>query len=177
MGQVKVILREDIPKLGDAGDVVEVRPGYARNYLIPKGIAITATVEKVKEVEHYRRIIADRQIELLKDLKGAAKKIREMALEFEAPAGETGKLFGSITPAQIAKRIAEGGIEVDRRKIQTEPIKTVGEHPIKIRLARELLVDVKIVVSASAARAEDTASAKIFDAEPEPIGFGTMDEY
>jgi len=177
MGQVKVILREDIPKLGDAGDVVEVRPGYARNYLIPKGIAITATVEKVKEVEHYRRIIADRQIELLKDLKGAAKKIREMALEFEASAGETGKLFGSITPAQIAKRIGEGGIEVDRRKIQTEPIKTVGEHAIKIRLARELIVDVKIVVTASAARPEDEASSKIFDAEPEPIGFGTMDEY
>jgi len=178
MGQIKVILREDIPKLGDAGDVVEVRPGYARNYLIPKGIAIPATTEKVKEVEHYRRLIAARQIELLKDLKGASKKIREMDLEFEMQAGDSGKLFGSVTPAQIAKKIAEQGIEIDRRKIQTEPIKSTGEHAIKIRLHKELLVDVKVVVKAIAgAQNSDAALLEALSEEPEPIGFGTMDEY
>ena len=92
----------------DAGDVVNVRPGYARNYLIPKGIAIPATAEKMKEVEHYRRLIEKRQVELLKDLKGASARIREMDLEFEAHAGDTGKLFGSITPAQIAAALGNG---------------------------------------------------------------------
>ena len=177
MGQIKVILREDIPRLGDAGDLVSVRPGYARNYLIPKGIAIPATAEKVKEVEHYRRMIEKRQIELLKDLKGASKAIREMDLTFEAQAGESGKLFGSITPAQIAKRIAENGIEVDRRKIQSDPIKTVGEHEIKIRLHKELTVDVKVQVTAAAVQSSEDAAAAILAEEPEPIGFGTMDEY
>lgn len=178
MGQIKVILREDIPKLGDAGDVVEVKPGYARNYLIPKGIAIPATTEKVKEVEHYKRIIAQRQIELLKDLKGASKKIREMDLEFEVQAGETGKLFGSVTPAMIAKKIAEQGIEIDRRKIQTEPIKATGEHDIKIRLHKELMVDVKVVVtSVVTAQTSDAAALEALSEEPEPIGFGSMDEY
>jgi large subunit ribosomal protein L9 len=177
MGLVKVILREDIPKLGDAGDVVGVRPGYARNYLIPKGIAIPATAEKVKEVEHHRRLIEKRQVELLKDLKGASNKIRGMDLEFEAQAGETGKLFGSITPAQIAKRIAEQGIEIDRRKIQSEPIKTVGEHDIKIRLHKELTVDVKVKVTAAAVQSGDEAALAALSEEPEPIGFGTMDEY
>jgi large subunit ribosomal protein L9 len=177
MGQVKVILREDIPKLGDAGDVVAVRPGYARNFLIPKGIAIPATTEKVKEVEHYRRMIEKRQIELLKDLKGASRAIREMDLEFEAQAGDSGKLFGSITAVQIAKRIAENGIEIDRRKIQMDPIKTVGEHDIKIRLHKELTVDVKVQVKAIATQSSDDAAAAILAEEPEPIGFGTMDEY
>ena len=177
MGQVKVILREDIPRLGDAGDLVSVRPGYARNYLIPHGIAIAATAEKVKEVEHYRRMIAERQIELLKDLKGASSKIRAMDLSFEAQAGGSGKLFGSITATQIAKRIAEQGVEVDRRKIQSESIKTVGEHSVKIRLHKELTVDVKVVVTAADTKSEDDAAALILAKEPEPIGFGTMDEY
>lgn len=177
MGQVKVILREGIPKLGDAGDLVSVRPGYARNYLIPKGIAIPATAEKLKEVEHHRRLIAQRQIELLKDLKGASQKIRGMDLDFEAQAGDSGKLFGSITPAQIAKRIGEQGVDVDRRKIQTEPIKLVGEHEIKIRLHKELVVEVTVVVKAAAVQRSDDEAAVLLAEEPEPIGFGSMDEY
>jgi large subunit ribosomal protein L9 len=177
MGLIKVILREDIPRLGDAGDLVGVKPGYARNYLIPKGIAIPATAEKVKEVEHHRRLIAERQIELLKDLKGAAKQIRSMELTFEAAAGNSGKLFGSVTTAQIANRIAEQGLEVDRRKIQCDAIKTVGEHDIKIRLHKEMVVDVKVMVTATAADSLADAEAKILAEEPEPIGFGSMDEY
>ena len=177
MGLVKVILREDIPRLGDAGDLVGVKPGYARNYLIPKGIAIPATAEKVKEVEHHRRLIAERQVELLKDLKGASAKIRSMELTFEAAAGSSGKLFGSVTTAQIASRIAEQGVEVDRRKIQCDAIKTVGDHDIKIRLHKEMLVDVTIKVTAAAAESAADAEAQILAEEPEPIGFGSMDEY
>ncbi|MEZ4215750.1 MAG: 50S ribosomal protein L9 [Myxococcota bacterium] len=177
MGKVKVILREDMPKLGDAGDVVEVKPGYARNYLIPQGIALPATAARVNEIEHHRRIIAERQAALLKDLKAAATKIRAMDLSFEAHAGDAGKLFGSITPAMIAARIAEQGIELDRRKIQSEPIKSVGEHAIKIRLQKELVVDVKIQVTAAAAPDADADADALLAEEPEPIGFGSMDEY
>ena len=176
MANVKVILREDMPKLGDAGDVVDVKPGYARNYLIPKGIATPATSARVNEIEHHRRIIAERQAAQLKDLKAAGAKIREMELSFEMQAGETGKLFGSVTPAQIAAQIAEQGIEVDRRKIQTEPIKSVGDHEVKIRLQKELIIDVTVKVTAAAvADVADEADA-ILAEEPEPIGFGSMDE-
>lgn len=177
MGKVKVILRDDMPKLGDAGDVVEVKPGYARNYLIPQGIALPATAARINEIEHHRRIIAERQAALLKDLKAAAAKIRAMDLSFEAHAGDAGRLFGSVTPAMIAARIGEQGIAIDRRKIQTEPIKSLGEHAIKIRLHKELLVDVKVVVTASAVSEEDAAAAELLAEEPEPIGFGSMDEY
>ena len=100
-----------------------------------------------------------------------------MELNFEAQAGPEGRLFGSITPAQIAKKIAEQGLDVDRRKIQTEPIKQVGEHEIKIRLHKELTVDVKIAVTAAAVQDQGDAADLILAEEPEPIGFGTMDEY
>ena len=125
MGQVKVILREDIPKLGDAGDVVAVRPGYARNFLIPKGIAIPATTEKVKEVEHYRRMIEKRQIELLKDLKGASKAIREMDLEFEAQAGDSGKLIPRRISGNCAKHQRPLALAVKRaRQVALLPYST-----------------------------------------------------
>jgi len=173
MSNLKVILREDIPKLGDAGDVVSVKPGFARNFLLPKGLASTATAARVNEIEHHKRIIATRQAALLKDLKGASKAIREMDLSFEAQAGETGKLFGSITSAQIATKIKEQGIAVDRRKIQMDAIKEVGEHEIKIRLHKELTIDVKVNVVSSGAPPPE---AEIMMEEPEPIGFGSMED-
>jgi large subunit ribosomal protein L9 len=176
MSTVKVILREDIPKLGDAGDVVEVKPGFARNYLIPKGIAMPATSARVNEIEHHRRIIADRQAASLKDLKAAGAKIREMELSFEAQAGETGKLFGSVTSAQIAAKMKEQGIDVDRRKIQTDAIKTVGVHDVKVRLQKDLIIDVKVTVTASAQSTQDDAAFLLLNAEPEPVGFGSMEE-
>jgi len=176
MSNVKVILNEDIPKLGDAGDVVSVKPGFARNYLIPEGIAMPATSARVNEIEHHRRIIAERQAAQLKDLKAAGNKIREMELSFEAQAGETGKLFGSITSAQISARIKEQGVSVDRRKIQTDVIKTVGEHDVKIRLQKELVIDVKVTVTAAAASEQDDVATLLMNAEPEPVGFGSMEE-
>ena len=122
MGLVKVILREDIPRLGDAGDLVGVKPGYARNYLIPNGIAIPATAEKVQEVEHHRRLIAERQIELLKDLKGAAKKIREMELTFEAAAGGSAGGAGGVSSPGVPSggRLAVG--RSWRSSIPTSPV-------------------------------------------------------
>ena len=177
MGKLKVILCEDMPKLGDAGDVVEVKPGYDRNYLFPQGIALPATAARVNEIEHHRRIIAERQAALLKDLKAAGAKIRSMDLTFEAHAGDGGKLFGSITPAMITARIGEQGIEIDRRKIQTEPIKSVGDHDIRIRLHKELILDAVVKVTAADVPDDAAAGDELLAEEPEPIGFGSMDEY
>jgi large subunit ribosomal protein L9 len=148
MSSVKLILREQIAKLGGAGDLVSVKPGYARNFLIPEGKAILATESKVKELEHHKRVIADRQAKELKDVNAVAHKLKSMVIEASRRAGEDGKLFGSVTTQNIADLIAEKGIEVDRRKIQrSDSIKEVGEHVVEIKLHPDVTATVKLVVS------------------------------
>jgi len=150
MGQVKLILREDVPKLGHAGDVVSVKPGYARNFLLPQGKAALASEAKVKELEHHRRLIAEKVAGELKDLGAARDRLEQLELTVEAQAGEEGKLFGSVTAIQIAELIGEKGIEIDRRKIDlAEPIKEVGEHTVPIRLHREVIANVRLKVTAA----------------------------
>ena len=146
MADVRVVLREDVVNLGDAGDVVGVKAGYARNYLIPQGKALIATAAKVKQLEHEKRVIEEKLAKDLKDLKAAANRINGTVVEVSANAGESGKLFGSVTTQQIASLLALQGVNVDRRRIQTDPIRTVGEHKVGIRLHRELTVQVKVVV-------------------------------
>lgn len=148
MSAVKVILREDVGRLGQAGDLVSVKPGYARNFLIPNGKAIIATESSVKELEHDRRVIADRLAKDLKDLRATSHKLKSMVIEVKRRAGEDGKLFGSVTTANIADLIAEKGITLDRRKIQLpDSIKDVGEHTIGIKLHSDVESSVKLIVS------------------------------
>ncbi len=150
MAQIKLILREDVEKLGHAGDLVAVKPGYARNYLLPKGKASLATAARVKELEHHRRVIAEQQAKALADLEGVKQKIESLTLEVEAKAGEEGKLFGSVTMQNVADLLAGKGVEIDRRKLQADhAIKRVGEHEVSLRLHRELVARVKVVVTAS----------------------------
>jgi large subunit ribosomal protein L9 len=150
MGQVKLILREDVPKLGHAGEVVSVKPGYARNFLLPQGKAALASEAKVNELEHHKRLIADKVTRDLKDLNAARDRLEQLQLEVEAKAGEEGRLFGSVTAIQIAELIGEKGIEIDRRKIDlAEPIKEVGDHSVPIRLHREIIANVKLKVTAA----------------------------
>jgi large subunit ribosomal protein L9 len=150
MAQVKLILREDVDNLGHAGDVVSVKPGYARNYLLPKGKASLATAARVSELEHQRRLIAEEQAKLLKDLAAVRARFEALTLEVSAAAGAEGKLFGSVTTQQVAELMTARGFEVDRRKLSTEqPIKTVGEHIVSVRLHRELVAKVKVIVTAS----------------------------
>lgn len=156
MADVRVILREDVLSLGDAGDVVAVKAGYARNYLIPQGKALVATEAKVRQIEHEKRVIEERLAKDLKDLKAAARRIDGTVVEVSANAGENGKLFGSVTTQQIAARLAEQGIKVDRRRLQTDPIRTVGEHTVELRLHRELTVKIKVVVIGTKPVAEKT---------------------
>lgn len=150
MADVKLILREDVAKLGDAGELVSVKPGYARNFLLPQGKAILATAARVNELEHHRRIIAEKVAKERKDQEALRDRLEQQRLEVTAQAGEEGRLFGSVTAMQVAELLAEKGIEVDRRRIDlAEPIKEVGEHVVPIRLRGNLVAKVKLQVTAA----------------------------
>jgi large subunit ribosomal protein L9 len=150
MAQVKLILKEDVANLGLAGDLVSVKPGYARNYLLPEGKAIPATESRMRELEHHRRIIAENVEKERRTLEAERRKLEGVVLEVTANVGEEGKLFGSVTSAQVAELLAEKGFKVDRRKIALdEPIKEVGDHAVPIRLHRDLVAHVKVKVSAA----------------------------
>ena len=150
MALVQVILSEDVHNLGDAGDVVKVKPGFARNFLIPQGKALPATAARVHEVEHKRRVIADKRSKELKDLESVKIRLEAIALEIAAQVGEEGKLFGSVTSQNLADLLREKGVEVERRKIVlAEAIKTVGEHTIKIRLRNDVIASLKVTVTAA----------------------------
>ncbi len=147
---VEVILTEDISTLGNAGEVVRVRPGYARNYLLPQGKAMLATKGRVRELEHKRRVIEEK---IRKEVGGhelVAKRLEQTELEFQVLVGAEGKLFGSITNADIAGRLGEQGIELDRRKIElSEPIKQLGEYKVTLKLHRAVSTQIRVKVVAS----------------------------
>jgi large subunit ribosomal protein L9 len=150
MAQIKLILKDDVANLGLAGDLVSVKPGYARNYLLPQGKAIPATESRMRELEHHRRIIAENVEKERRTLEAERSRLDGVVLEITANVGEEGKLFGSVTSAQVAELLAEKGFTVDRRKIALEePIKEVGDHAVPIRLHRELVAHVQVKVSAA----------------------------
>ena len=150
MGLVQVILSEDVHALGEAGDIVSVKPGFARNYLVPEGKAVPATAERVHQVEHQQRVISEKRAKELKDLESVKARLDATKLEIEAKAGEEGKLFGSVTAQNLADLLAEKGLDVDRRKIVlTEAIKTTGEHTVAIRLRSDVVAEFKVTVTAA----------------------------
>lgn len=150
MAHVKVILREDIPRLGDAGEVVNVRPGFARNFLLPQGKAILATEASVNALEHHQRVIADKTQREKKTLEAEKSRIEAISLEITVNVGEEGKLFGSVTAAQIAELLAEKGVTVDRRKVELgDPIREAGEHRVPLRLHRDVVAQVRLTVKAA----------------------------
>ena len=147
---MQIILLERIEKLGQMGDLVNVKTGYARNFLIPQGKAMIATAERVNEVEHKKRVISEKLAKELKDLTAVKAKLDGVALEISAQAGDEGKLFGSVTAANLAELLAEKGLEVDRRKIQLgDAIKTLGEHTVAIRLRSDVIAEFKVTVTAA----------------------------
>jgi large subunit ribosomal protein L9 len=149
MRQVKLILREPVLGLGEAGDLVGVKVGYARNYLLPQGKALLATESKVREFEHHKRVVTEKAARDLNDLKALRDRLESVALEVTARVGEEGKLFGSVTTAHIAELLAEKGYTVDRRKIQlSEPLREIGDHVVPIRLQRDLTAEVAIKINA-----------------------------
>lgn len=155
MSQVKLILKESVHNLGEAGDVVQVKPGYARNFLLPQGKAIPATETRVRELEHHKRIVAEKVAKDMKDIRSRKDALEALPLEITARAGEEGRLFGSVTSVQIAELLAQHGFEVDRRRIDLrEPIKETGEHMVPLKLHREVVARLKLRVVAVSAAAE-----------------------
>ena len=146
---VEVILREDVPNLGHIGEVVRVKPGYARNYLLPRGLAIEANRKDLRVLEHQKRIIAAKAERDRKDAEGHAKRLEGLELRVEARVGEEGRLFGSVTNLDIERLLVAKGFEIDRRRIQlAEPIKQVGTYPVPVQLGRDVRATIQVVVEA-----------------------------
>lgn len=149
MAQVNLILQEAVANLGEAGDLVKVKPGYARNYLIPQGKAIFASESRVKQLEHDKRVIGEKVAKQMKDLEAVKARIEGLKLELTARVGEEGKLFGSVTALQIHEGLTQQGLEIDRRRIELrEPIKEAGEHSVPVKLHRDLVAQLRVLVSA-----------------------------
>jgi len=150
---MKVILTEEVPSLGAPGRVVEVATGYARNYLLPRKLAVQATTGNVKQLEHHRRTIEARQKKLAQGAEAVGARISAVPITIAARAGEAGRLYGSITSADIAAELKRAfDMEVDKRKIEIpEPIKVLGEHTVKVQLHRDVQVSLPVVVVAEAA--------------------------
>lgn len=145
---MKVILTRDVPNLGQAGDVKDIATGYARNYLIPKGMAMKATSGVVKEFESRRDMEAHRKERLATRAEALAQRLSSVTLTFEAKASEKGRLFGSVTTADLAEALGrEVGKKFDRRKhILSDPLRQVGEHVVSVRLTADVVAEVKVVV-------------------------------
>lgn len=149
MSQVKLILKESIHNLGESGDLVSVKPGYARNFLLKKGKAILATESRVSELEHHKRIVAEKAAKDFQNLKESKKSLDKVSIEIGARAGDNGKLFGSVTSAQLAEKLLEQGFDIDRRRIDLrDPIKEIGEHKVAYKLHRELAAEFTVLVIA-----------------------------
>ena len=146
---IEVILREDVSTLGRAGEMVRVKPGYARNYLLPQGLAYEATEGNKKRIAAETRARASRNDAERAEAERLAATIGAVRLSLTGKAGEEGKLFGSITSQDIADALAQQGHTVDKRRIELEhPIKTVGEHAVSIRLHPEVHAELRVAVTA-----------------------------
>ena len=146
---LQVILREDVPNLGAIGDIVRVKPGYARNYLYPRGLAVEANRKNVAVLEHQKRVIAAKAERDRKAAEGAASKLDGVTVTVRARAGEEGRLFGSVTNLDVERLLAAKGFTVERRRILLEePIKQLGTFPVVVQLGRNIRATVQVVVEA-----------------------------
>ncbi len=144
---MKVLLIKDVYKLGRAGDVKKVADGYGRNFLLPQGFAVLATLGALKQADKIRSQASIRRTQLNSELGGLAEKVNGTVVTFSSKAGETGKLYGSITTQMIAEAVnSKLGTEIDRRAVEIQPIRNLGEHKAKIRLTMDLVPEIKIIV-------------------------------
>lgn len=144
---MEVILREHVDNLGRRGDVVKVADGYARNYLLPRKLALTVTDSNKRQIDRERKIAETREAEERQTAEAVASRLSQTELVIARRVGETEALYGSVTAADIAEGLAAKGLEIERRRIQlAEPIKQLGEFAVPVRLHRDVTADVKVVV-------------------------------
>lgn len=145
---MRVILREEVESLGTIGDVVKVKPGFARNFLLPRGLAIEASTRNLRQLEHQKRVIADKRLREQKSAGAVADKLGTVTLAFSLRAGEDGKLFGSVTNLDVHRALEERGFAIERRRILlADPIKAIGEHRVTINVGPDVRATVAVVVS------------------------------
>jgi large subunit ribosomal protein L9 len=175
MANKQVLLREDIVDLGARGEIVRVKAGYARNYLLPRKLAVEATDSNVKQIESERAALMKREAKERSTAEGQAEQLRNLTLKFERKVGEAGVLYGSVTSMDIAHALKDQGYEVDRRRIVLrEPIKRFGNYTVPVRLHREVNVDLPVSVlgeggvevDVDALQAEAAAEVSPSEAEP-----------
>jgi large subunit ribosomal protein L9 len=144
---MRIILREEVEHLGQAGEVVTVRDGYGRNYLLPRGLAAPATEKDVAKLDHERRVISARAAKMAKDLAGQVEQLSKVSVSLARATGEGDKLYGSVNNRDIADALKEQGVTVDAKKISlVEPIKTLGMTEVPIRLGKDAVATIKVWV-------------------------------
>jgi len=147
MAHTKVLLREDVDDLGARGEIVRVRAGYARNYLLPRNLAVEATAGNVKSIEQERAALLKKEAKERSTAEAQSERMRSLVLEFKRKAGEQGALYGSVTSMDLAEALQERGYEIDRHRIHLrEPLKRLGEFTVPVRLHREVSIDLQVKV-------------------------------
>jgi large subunit ribosomal protein L9 len=149
---MKLILREDVENLGKGGELVEVKPGYGRNYLLPRGLAVLANPRNVRELEHQRKIAEAKAAKLKASAEAVAKRLADTPITLKRKVGEQDKLYGSVTALDIVEALAGRGLQLDRRTIDlADPIKTVGDFEVPVKLHREVVGKARVKVEAETA--------------------------
>ncbi|CAN5728743.1 hypothetical protein BH24ACI2_BH24ACI2_01720 [soil metagenome] len=165
MATTNVLLREDVDNLGGRGEIVKVKSGYARNFLLPQGIATQATKGNIKQVEQERSVLLKKAASEKSTADAQAEQMKDISLVFERKAGKDGTLFGSVTSMDITEAIQAKGYEIDRRKIQLkDTIKETGDYTVNVKLHREVTLEIPVKVTAegkaAAEKTEKKAKAK-----------------
>ncbi len=149
---MKLILREDVENLGKGGELVDVKPGYGRNYLLPRGLAVTANPKNVRELEHQKKMAEAKAAKQKASAEAVAKRLADTPVTLKRKVGEQDKLYGSVTAIDIVEALAARGLQLDRRTIDLpEPLKTVGDFEVPVKLHREVVGKAKVKVEAEPA--------------------------
>jgi large subunit ribosomal protein L9 len=152
MDKIQVILTEDVANLGKSGELVSVKPGYGRNYLIPQGLALTATKNNVSRIQHDKKVIEAKTAKSRKEAEDAAGKLSNVTVQIERAVGEGDKLFGSVTSKDISEALAAQGHKIDKKTIHlADAIKAIGQYTVDVRLASGITAQIKVWVVAKAA--------------------------
>lgn len=144
---MKVLLKSDVPKIGKKGELLDVKEGYARNFLIPNGLAIEASGGAMKQVEEDKKASDRKKAKEKEEAEALAAKLKGLTITLRHKAGEEGRLFGSITSAEVAESLKQKGFEIDKKKIiLDDPIRLVGEHSVKVKIHHEVTASLRVLV-------------------------------
>lgn len=147
MAMMSIILTQEVDNLGSAGEIVKVRPGYGRNFLLPRGLALLATRGNIAQQEHHRRAIAHEQERIRGEYRKLAAHLGTISVSIARKAGKDDRLFGSVSSRDIVEALAAQNVDVDRRLVQlSEPLRTAGTHEVQVRFAPDIVVDLKVNV-------------------------------